>query len=182
MNIMIGIIQQQNPLALEIQFQMNLLRLAGKTQIVTLENIFETISYASQNGISDLLFLEEDYLPHLFGDEAFMAYICSFPSLVQRFEEAKNKNDPVVLEAFRIAHRKARLFLDDAEIKAKLKNICSFRASVNQYQAYVNMIQVMLNYTQDYVFHTPAIEIIQGVFPQLAQNVPRIQNAPPTDT
>ena len=42
---------------------MNILRLAGNTQIVTLEAMFETIAYASQHGIIELLLIEENYLP-----------------------------------------------------------------------------------------------------------------------
>ena len=58
-------------LLLERQFQTNILRLSGNTLIVTLETIFETIAYASQHGVIELLFIEEYYLPYFFEDDEF---------------------------------------------------------------------------------------------------------------
>lgn len=177
---MIGVVQQQNPPQGEKCFQMNLLRLAGRTDIVTTENMFEVIVYASQNGISEVLFVEENYLGCYFTNDEFMAKIglhnCSLPDLIRRYEEAKSKNEADMLSAFRAVHRQARLFLQDEEIKINLKQLCAFRSSVNQYQAFINMIQVMLNYTREYFTHAPVINLIQGIFPSLAQNVPRLEN------
>ena len=99
-------------------------------------------------------------------------YVCSIPSLIQRYNEAKNRNDKNALEAFRNTHRKARIFLDNQDIKVKLKAFNLSRSSVIHYQAYINVINVMLNYTCDYVNHTPAIDIIHSVLPKLAANIP----------
>ena len=173
--LLLNIIKDLSHLLLERQFQMNILRLSGNTQMVTLETMFETITYASQQGIIEILFLEEYYLPYFFDDkllQVIQLYVCAIPSLIQRYNEAKQRNDKSVLEAFRNTHRKARMFLDNQDIKMKLKAFSLSRSSVIQYQAYINMINVMLNYTYDYVNHTPAIDIIHRVLPQFAANIP----------
>ena len=64
----------------EKQFQMNLLRLAGKTSAVTVETMLDTISYISNHSIEDALFIEQTYLGNLFENKKFVQYCCKICS------------------------------------------------------------------------------------------------------
>jgi hypothetical protein len=177
LTIMIGFVQnQETDSTAENRFQMNLLRLAGKTEILTIDVIFEVIAFISYNGIADLHLVEEEYLSCFFNDDIFMGkiqlYISSFPMLVQRYEEARRTNNGEELEAFKVAHRIAKQFLADPETKERIKSICHQRASLNQYRSYIHCMQVLLNYSQEFYHHTSAREVISQFIPMFSQNVP----------
>ncbi len=56
----------------EKQFQINLLRLSGKTNVINLETILDTMSFISNNSIEDALFIEQNYLGNLFENKDFV--------------------------------------------------------------------------------------------------------------
>lgn len=85
----------QNGQQLEKAFLMNVSRLCGKVEAITIDNVLELIQYASFHGITDILFIEEAYLGHLFSNQEFLdnagIHVCSLLYLAARYEEAKKK-------------------------------------------------------------------------------------------
>lgn len=160
----------------EKQFHYNLMRLCGTTEAIGVESIFEVISYSSQQGIIELYFVEEQYLIFFYNDDEFLtasnANICSFPQIVTMYEQAKRENKSEVLNLFRKIHREARKFLGTYEVKENLKCILAERKSRAEYQAYILMMQIILQYISEFANFRPHVtRLLRSVFPQIASEV-----------
>ena len=142
---------QHNFLKEEKDFQANLLRLAGVTSAVTVEHMLQTLIYITNQNIEDALVIEQSYLGNLFNNEEFIGVCCpvsSLDHLVACFQLAKRENNVELLRQFDSAHRIARQFLDDPEIKkfiqelvARRKNDMYFKACWETFQAMLDLIQ-----------------------------------------
>lgn len=157
----------------EKRFQMNLLRLAGQTSVVTVEVMLETVSYITNNSIEEALFIEQSYLGNLFDNEDFVrvcSKVCSLNDVISSFQVAKQSNDLTFLEQMRSAHRSARQFLDDPELKTQIKDIVLQRKVNIERIAYWNMFQMMVQLVRQFPrgnFSRNLANLLPGISTQL---------------
>lgn len=79
------------------------------------------------------MFIEEAYTSVIFSDDDFLeksgVVVCSVEMLISVFNSAKEDKNLDVLRLFSAIHRKARLFLDSNEMKARIRKSLGERES-----------------------------------------------------
>ena len=135
----------------EKDFQVNLLRLAGVTSAVTVDQMLSTIAYINNQNVDEALVIEQSYLGNLFTNAEFMRVCCPISSLhhvIDCFLRAKRDNNDDSLRQFDSAHRLARQFLDDPEIKKYIKDLVTRRKKDIYFKACWKTVQMMRDLTQ----------------------------------
>lgn len=142
-----------NNSASENGFQMNLIRLAGDTSAVTIDHMLEFLTYTNNNSVLEVQFVEQKYTASIFNNQKFLddgnISICSLQFLIDKYQDAKKRNDSHFLKLLRDAHRQARAFLNEPAIKSKLNEIIIQRKSQGEYQAYVDILVSMIGFMKD---------------------------------
>ena len=160
-------------------FQLNLQRMMGRTDAVSVDNMFECLVYINNNIVSELLFIEQGYLASIFNDEDFLVKgkvnVCSVQVLVNRYEQAKKEHDDEFLSLLRIAHREARKFLDDVGVKDTVKAILEKRKAMMEYQAYMNILSSVINFMLDFGYNRDLNAIFSDVLLRLSAGVSQIE-------
>jgi hypothetical protein len=152
----------ENNIFTEKRFQYNLLKLSGNTSGVYIETIFEFISYASQNKIIDVYFVEEQYLNVFYNNDEFLNVtkeenICNLEKIISIYKKAKDEDNIEILRLFRKMHREGINFLENPEIKENLKKILNERKSKDEYKSYILMLNGIQQYMQDFNNVRPTI-------------------------
>jgi hypothetical protein len=158
----------------ENKFILNLTRLCGATNAVTLDFILETLVYINNNAVVEALFIEESYLVSIFDDEEFLQVgkisICSVQFLINRYEESKRNSDDDFLVLLRQKHRTARAFLNDDAIKDSIRQVIESRKETIKHQATWTTINNIFGLLQH--FPTASISrLLYPLLPQLTQSV-----------
>jgi hypothetical protein len=158
---------------------MNLERMMGRTDAITVDHMLECIVFINNNAVSELLFIEQGYLGSIFNNEEFLVKgqvdICSVQILVNRFEQAKKDNDREFLSLFRIAHREARKFLDDEGVKSTLKSLLGKRRAMVEYQAYMNIVSSVANFMCDFGYNKMLNTMFSDFLQQLSEGVQKLE-------
>ena len=152
----------ENNISTEKRFQYNLLKLSGNTIVVYIETIFEFISYVSQNEIIDVYFVEEEYLNVFYNNGEFFNVtkeenICNLDQIISIYNKAKDDDNIEILRLFRKIHKEARNFLENPEIKEKLKKFLNARKTNDEYRSYLLMLNGIQQYIQDFNNVRPTI-------------------------
>jgi hypothetical protein len=163
----------------ERSFQINLERMMGRTDAITVDHMLECIVFINNNAVSELLFIEQGYLGSIFNNEEFLVKgkvnICSIQILVNRYEQAKKDNDIEFLNLFRIAHREARMFLDDVGVKNTLRTLLEKRRATVEYQAYMNIVSSIATFMRDFGYNKMITTMFSEFLSQLSAGVRHIE-------
>ena len=168
----------------EKRFQMNLLRLAGITSAVSVEVMLDTISFITNQSVEETLFIEQIYLGNLFDNEEFVkvcAQDCSLSHVIISFQNAKQSNNHVFLEQMRSAHRSAREFLNDAELKAQIKDFVLQRKANMERRAYWNMFHMMVQLVQQFPEGNSSRHL-SNLLPGISNTLPTFEDAEVSNT
>jgi len=65
----------------EERFLLNLERMAGRTDAITLENMMEFCVHVQNENVTELLFVEQDYTANLFNDAELDVVVCSIEAI-----------------------------------------------------------------------------------------------------
>ena len=155
-------------------FQMNLIRLAGNTSAVTIDHMLEFFAYANKNSVVEVIFVEQEYTASVFNNQVFddaNINIDSLQILIDKYEDAKKNNDPHFLKLLRDAHRQARAFLNEPEIKTKLKEIVSQRKFQSEYRGYMNVLTTVVDFMKDFGDNRLLNASLTTILPKLFDNV-----------
>jgi hypothetical protein len=168
----------------EKKFMHNLTRLAGPINAVTVDSMFETLSYINSNAVLEAEFIEGTYLGSIFDDEEFLQQsgirICSVQILFSRYEEAKRNSDDVFLSLLRQKHRIARAFLDSDDVRRQIRELIEVRKGTMQHRAIWTTITNILGLLQ----HFPNCGIgrlLAPMLPQLLQTVQQLESGENTN-
>lgn len=101
---------------------------------------------------------------------------CSLNCLIGRYEEAKRNSDAEFLNLLRKKHRQAREFLDDLEVKEKLKRATEVRYATMENRAILSTVSNIFGLIQHFP-ETALGRLLAPLIPQLAEIVPQITGA-----
>lgn len=167
----------------EKKFLLNLTRLAGPTNAVTVDFMFETLVYINNNSVVEAQFIEANYLESIFDDDEFLQQggirICSVQVLLARYEEAKRNPEDNFLTLLRQKHRVARRFLDDEVMKKQIKDLIEIRKGTMEHRAIWTTIANIFGLLQ----HFPRCNlgrILAPLLPQMMQTVAQLENGEAT--
>jgi len=163
----------------EKKFVLNLTRLCGPTNAVTVDFMFETLSYINNNSVVEAQFIEAIYLGSIFDDDEFLQKsgirICSVQVLINRYEEAKRNPDDDFLPLLRNKHREAREFLNDEDVKNHIRTTIEVRNETMQNRAVWTTITTIFGLLQ----HFPKCNLgrlLSPLLPQMMENIQHITN------
>ncbi len=168
----------------EKKFILNLTRLAGLTEAVSVDAIVETLAYISNNAVLEAQFLEECYLSVVFEDDDFIdqagIHVCSVSNFINRVHEAIKANDGVFLGLLRSVHRRAREFLRRPEIKQRIQDLIIERQESLESKAIWNAITALVAVVQNFPRNYHA-RLFADFMPRITERLPMItESASPT--
>jgi hypothetical protein len=140
--------------------------------------MLDTISFITNQSVEEALFIEQIYLGSLFDNEEFVkvcAKVCSLSHIISSFQNAKQSNDHVFLEQMRSAHRTAREFLNDPELKGQIKEIVLQRKANMERRAYWNMFHMMVQLVQQFPRGNFSRHLSK-LLPGISNNLPTIED------
>jgi hypothetical protein len=156
----------------EDKFKLILLRLAGETNAVSIDDMCEFMAFVQNNGVHELSFVEEAYRSTIFSDDEFLEstgiIVCSVEQFVTAWEYAKGKKDGVILKLFRDVHRKARTFLADPEIKNRIKECHRVRDQANLYKDYCDLLLMSVRFVRKHLRNPATSYLIENVIPHMS--------------
>jgi hypothetical protein len=163
----------------EKKFVLNLTRLCGPTNSVTVDFMFETLSYINANAVVEAQFIEAIYLGNIFDDDDFLLrvgiQICSVEVLINRYEEAKRNQDGDFLTLLRKKHREAREFLNSEGVKQQIKATIEVRKSTMQNRAIWDTIANIFGLLQNFP-QCNLGRLLAPLLPQMMEIVQQIAN------
>jgi len=167
----------------EKDFQVNLLRLAGETSSVTVEHMLQTLIYITNQNVEEALVIEQSYLGNLFNNEEFNGVCCPVSSLdhvVACFQLAKRDDNVELLRQFDAAHRVARRFLDDPEIKKLSQQLASRRKNDMYFKVCWKTFETMLDLVQMFPRGNFTLHLVKHLS-ALMTALPKVEDSDMTD-
>ena len=156
----------------EEKFKLNLKRLCGLTNAVTIDDMCEVMAYIENNGIHDLSFVEEAYKSSIFSDDEFLEktgiIVCSVEQFIAAWEEAKEKKDAVILKLFRDTHRVARKFLEEADIKNRIRDYDRIHDQRNLYKDYCDLLLMSVRFVRRHLKNPATSYLMEQVIPNMS--------------
>jgi hypothetical protein len=156
----------------EDKFKLILTRLSGETNAVTIDDMCEFMAFVQNNGVHDLSFVDEGYRASVFSDDEFLdktgIIVCSVEQFVSTWEDAKEKKEATMLILFRDAHRKARTFLADPDVKKRIKDCHAMRDQVNLYKDYCDMLLMSVRFVRTHLRNPVTDYLMRSVIPNLS--------------
>jgi hypothetical protein len=156
----------------EDKFKLILTRLSGETNAVTIDDVCEFMAFVQNNGVHDLSFVDEGYRASVFSDDEFLdktgIIVCSVEQFISTWEDAKEKKEATMLILFRDAHRKARAFLADPDVKRRIKECHAMRDQANLYKDYCDMLLMSVRFVRRHLRNPATNYLIRNVIPNLS--------------
>lgn len=164
--------RQERKDRMEEKFKLNLKRLCGLTTAVTIDDMCEVMSYIQNNGIHDLSFVEEAYKSSIFSDDEFLEktgiIVCSVEQFISAWEDAKEKKDVAVLKLFRDAHREARKFLEESDIKDRIHEFVRIHDQRNLYKDYCDFLLMSVRFVRRHLRNPATSYLMDQVIPNMS--------------
>jgi hypothetical protein len=165
----------------ERKFVLNLTRLCGATNAVTVEYIIEAIIYINNHGIVEGQFIEENYLGSFFDDEEFLTRgdisVCSVQSLKDRYDLAKSTNDIEFLTLLRTKHRETRVFLIDQQLKERIRHLIEKRRKAVEHGAVWTAVISICGVIEHFP-NSSFGQFMAPLLPQMLLSLPQIMDHP----
>lgn len=161
----------------ENKFIHNLIRLAGPTNAVTIDFMFDTLLYINKKSIVEAQFIESSYLECIFDDEEFLQQtgiqICSIQDLFNKYEDSNTNSDDCFLMLLHKKHKLARAFLDNEVVKQQIKNLIEARKETMENRAIWTIITNIFEITQQFP-DSKFVRLLSPLLPKLLEAIPQI--------
>jgi hypothetical protein len=156
----------------EDKFKLILKRLSGETNAVTIDDLCEFMAFVQNNGVHDLSFVEEVYRASIFSDDEFLEksgiIVCSVEQFISTWEDAKEKKEAPKLILFRDAHRKARAFLAEPDVKKRIMECHRMRDQARLYKDYCDMLLMSVRFVRRHLQNPATSYLMENVIPNLS--------------
>jgi hypothetical protein len=118
----------------EKKFILNLIRLSGCTDAITIDLMFDSLSYINSNPVTEAQFIEGAYLGCIFADDDFLKradiLVCSLQGLIHKYDDAKRSSNEEFFSLWRKKHNEADAFLLDMAVQVRIRQLIIARKRI----------------------------------------------------